>query len=180
MKRSTIARTFTIAAVSALVLGSTPAANAADKRYSIASLQGTFAYTGTGFIVTPAAFAGPFAEVGTQTFDGNGATTTFTASQNGNMFQATLTGTYTVKSDCTGTFTLSNPDLGLTVTLFFVIDDNLNEFQAVETLPGAVVTPLHGSNFQRRLKRIDGFRPWRRKNVQRPGTSVSRAAAWLE
>jgi hypothetical protein len=148
MKRSTIARTFTIAAVSALVLGSTPAANAADKGCSIASLQGTFAYTGTGFIVTPAAFAGPFAEVGTQTFDGNGATTTtFTASQNGNMFQVTFTGTYTVKSDRTGTFTLSNPDLGLTVTLFFVIDDNLNEFQAVETLPGAVVTRIARKQF---------------------------------
>ena len=148
MKRNTIAKAFTIAAVSALVLGITPAANAADKGCSIASLQGTFAYTGTGFVVTPAAFAGPFAEVGTQTFDGKGATTTtFTASQNGNIFQATFTGTYTVNPDCTGTFNLFYPALGLTVPLFFVIDDNLNEFQAIETLPGAVVTRIARKQF---------------------------------
>jgi hypothetical protein len=88
MKRSTIAKTFTIAAVSALALGIAPTMSAADKGCSNASLQGTFAYTGTGFVVTPTARAGPFAEVGTQTFDGNGATTTtFTASGNGNLFQ---------------------------------------------------------------------------------------------
>jgi len=148
MKRSTIARTFTIAAVSALVLGITPAASAADKGCSVASLQGTFAYTGTGFVVTPASFAGPFAEVGTQTFDGKGATTTtFTASQNGNIFQATLTGTYTVHPDCTGTVNLPFPASGITVTLFFVIDDNLTEFRAVETLPGAVVTRIARKQF---------------------------------
>jgi len=148
MKRSTIARTFTIAAVSALVLGITPAASAADKGCSVASLQGTFAYTGTGFIVTPAAFAGPFAEVGTQTFDGKGATTTtFTASRNGNIFQATFTGTYTVNPDCTGTFNLSSAELGFSVPLFFVIDDNLTEFRAVETLPGAVVTRIARKQF---------------------------------
>ena len=69
MKRSTIAKTFTIAAVSALALGTAPTMSAADKGCSNASLQGTFAYTGTGFTA-----AGPFAEVGTQTFDGKGAT----------------------------------------------------------------------------------------------------------
>jgi hypothetical protein len=93
--------------------------------------------------VTPAVHAGPFAEVGTQTFDGKGATTTtFTASGNGNLFQATLTGTYTVNPDCTGTINLPFPAAGITVTLFFVIDDNLNEFRAIETLPGAVVTRI--------------------------------------
>lgn len=74
--RHTTAKTFTIAAVSALALGIAPAMSAADKGCSNASLQGTFAYTGTGFVVTPVARAGPFAEVGTQTFDGKGATTT--------------------------------------------------------------------------------------------------------
>ena len=148
MKRSTIAKTFAIAVVAALALGMAPTAKADHKGCSNASLKGTFAYTGTGFIVTPAAFAGPFAEVGTQTFDGKGATTTtFTASQNGNIFQTTFTGTYTVNPDCTGTFNLSAPALGITVTLFFVIDDNLNEFQAVETLPGAVVTRIARKQF---------------------------------
>ena len=152
MKRSSIAKTFS-AAVTLLALSIAPAAKADsdNKGCSNASLKGTFAYTGTGFIVTPAAFAGPFAEVGTQTFDGKGATsTTFTASQNGNMFQTTFTGTYTVNPDCTGTADLPNPALGLTVTLFFVIDDNLNGFQAIETLPGAVVTRIARRQFPAR------------------------------
>ena len=145
MKRSTIAKTFTIAAVSALALGIAPTMSAADKGCSNASLQGTFAYTGTGFVVTPVARAGPFAEVGTQTFDGKGATTiTFTASGNGNLFQTTFTGTYTLNPDCTGTMNVVAPGpvppAGVIVTLFFVMDDNLNGFQAIETIPGVVIT----------------------------------------
>ena len=148
MRHSSIAKTFTIAAISGLVLGMAPAARADDKGCSNSSLDGTYAYTGTGFIVTPAFAAGPFAEVGTQTFDGKGATsTTLTASQNGNIFQTTFTGTYTVNPDCTGTFNLSAPALGITVTLFFVIDDNLNGFQAIETLPGVVVTRIARRQF---------------------------------
>ena len=143
MKCSTIAKTFTIAAVTALALSVAPTARADDKGCSVASLQGTFAYTGTGFNVTPAGAAAPFAEVGTQTFDGKGATTTtFTASANGNIFQITFTGTYTVNPDCTGTMTLLTPAPNPTVTLFFAMADNLNEFHAIETLPGVVVTRI--------------------------------------
>ncbi len=75
MKRSTIAKTFTIAAVTALALGVAPTAKADDKGCSNASLKGTFAYTATGFITAPPAMAGPFGGVGTQTFDGKGGTT---------------------------------------------------------------------------------------------------------
>ena len=86
MKCSTIAKTFTIAAVTALALGIAPTAKADDKGCSNASLQGTFAYTSTGSISAPPEIAGPFAEVGTQTFDGNGGTTaTATSSPNGNI-----------------------------------------------------------------------------------------------
>ena len=107
MKRSTIAKTFTIAAVTALALGIAPTAKADDKGCSNATLKGTFAYTASGFITAPPAMAGPFAGVGTQTFDGNGGTTaTATLSQNGNILPVTITGTYTVNPDCTGTFTI--------------------------------------------------------------------------
>ena len=110
MKRSTIAKTFTIAAVTALALGIAPTAKADDKGCSNATLKGTFAYKATGFITAPPALAGPFAGVGTQTFDGNGATTaTATSSQNGNILPVTVTGTYTVNPDCTGTYTLQFP-----------------------------------------------------------------------
>jgi len=143
MKSSTIAKTFTIAAVTALALCIAPTANAQDKGCSNASLQGTYAYTGTGVIVTPAALAGPFAEVGTQTFDGQGHTTaTATASQNGNIVQLTITGTYTVSPDCTGTLTLQVAPIGITVPVFIVIDSTGNEFQAIETSPGVVITRI--------------------------------------
>ena len=145
MKSSTIAKTFTIAAATALALCIAPTANAqvAQRGCSNASLNGTFAYTGTGTIVSPAAFAGPFAEVGTQTFDGQGHTTaTATAMQNGTTLQFAITGTYTVNPDCTGTLTLQVAPIGITVPVFIVIDNNWNEFQAIETDAGYVITRL--------------------------------------
>jgi hypothetical protein len=141
MKSSTIAKNFTIAAVTTIALGIAPTVKADDKGCSNASLQGTFAYTGTGSIVTPAAIAGPFAEVGTQTFDGQGHTTaTATASSNGTIVQLTITGTYTVNPDCTGTLTLQVSPFGVTVHVYMVIDNSLSEFQAIETEPGLVIT----------------------------------------
>jgi hypothetical protein len=74
MKRTT-ARTFAIAVAAALALSIAPKAQADDKGCSNETLQGTFAYTTTGFIVAPPPIAGPFASVGLQTFDGKGVTT---------------------------------------------------------------------------------------------------------
>jgi hypothetical protein len=151
MKRSTFGKTFAIAAITALALGITPTAKADDKGCSNATLQGTFAFTSTGFITAPPVIAGPFAEVGTQTFDGRGGTTiTATASQNGNIAQLTLTGTYTVNSDCTGNVTAQgmtapqagSPPISLTLHLFFVIDNNGSEFQGIETDTGFVITRI--------------------------------------
>ena len=142
MRRS-IARTVTMAAVTALALAISPAAKADDKGCSNATLQGTFAYTSTGFITAPPAFAGPFAETGTQIFDGKGGTTAaVTLSQNGNILPVTITGTYTVNPDCTGTFTLKVSPIDVTVHVFFVIDDGGNGFQAIETDAGLVITRI--------------------------------------
>jgi len=47
---------------------------------------------------------------------------------------------YAVNPDCTGTYTVQIPSLGLTAHGFFVIDDSGNEFQLIETDPGTVVT----------------------------------------
>jgi len=141
MKCNTIAKTFTIAAVTALALSIAPTAKADDEGCSNATLQGTFAYTSTGFIAAPPAIAGPFAEVGTQSFDGNGGTTaSVTLSQNGNILPVTVTGTYTVNPDCTGTATLQVSPISVTVHVLFVIDDSGNGFQAIETDPGLVIT----------------------------------------
>jgi hypothetical protein len=143
MKHSTIAKTFTVAAVTALALGIAPTAKADDKGCSNASLQGTFAYTSTGTITAPPDIAGPIGEVGTQTFDGVGGTTaTATLSSNGTIVPLTITGTYAVNPDCTGTFTLQVSPFGITVNVFFVIDNTWNEFQAIETNPGFVITRI--------------------------------------
>jgi hypothetical protein len=143
MKRNPIAKTFTMAAAAALALAISPTAKADDKGCSNATLRGTFAYTSTGFITAPPAFAGPFAETGTQTFDGNGGTTAaVTLSQNGNILAVTVTGAYKVNPDCTGTMTLQVSPIAVTVDVLFVIDDGGNGFQAIETDPGLVITRI--------------------------------------
>ena len=148
MKRSMIAKALTIAAVT--VLGVAPAAKAEDKGCSNVLMQGTFVFTGTGSIAPPSPAAGPFVEVGTQTFDGKGGTTfAATASQNGNIREMSGTGTYTVNPDCTGTMTLQvSPTLA--VQIFFAILDWGNEFHAIETNPGLVITRIARRMFRGR------------------------------
>jgi hypothetical protein len=141
--KCSIASTFTMVAVTALALAISPTAKADDKGCTNATVQGTFAYTSTGYITAPPAIAGPFAETGTQAFDGKGGTTAaVTLSQNGNIIPVTVTGTYTVNPDCTGTMTLQVSPIDVTVHVFFVIDDAGNGFQAIETDPGIVITRI--------------------------------------
>ena len=147
MKRNTIAKTFTIAAVTALALGITPTAKAADKGCTNASLRGTFAQKGTGFITAPPAMAGPLAGVGTETFDGEGArTATAILSLNGNIIPVTEKGTYTVNPDCTGTCTVQVSP-GVTSRHFFVIDDSGNELQWICIDPGLVLSGIARKQF---------------------------------
>jgi hypothetical protein len=149
MKRTAIAKTFVIAVATALALGIAPKANA-QRGCSNATLMGTFAYTSTGSTTAASpAGAGAVAEVGTQTFDGNGGTTgAATLSGNGTIFQLTFQGTYTLNSDCTGTFTLmvtfpASSGIGtVPVDVFFVIDGIGTEFQAIETGTGDVITRI--------------------------------------
>jgi hypothetical protein len=149
MKRITAAKTLATAFATMLILGIAPEASAGDgKGCSNATLTGTFAYTVTGFLVAPqfaGPIAGPFASVGTQTFDGKGGTTaTAAVSLNGNILRVTITGTYTVNADCTGSMTTNiysqNPPTSLTGHLSFAIDDSGAEFRAIQTDPGVVVT----------------------------------------
>ena len=139
MKLNTIANTFAIAAA-VLALGMAPAAKAQNRGCSNGIMKGTFAFTATGSVTSPPTRVGPFAEIGTQTFDGTGGTTgSATFSSNGNIFQVTWTGTYTVNPDCTGTYTLLISPFGSTVSSSFVVSDNANEFLAVETETGLVI-----------------------------------------
>ena len=117
MKRSTIAKTLTMAAVTALALAISPAAKASDKGCTNATLRGSYAQTGSGVITAPPDQAGPFANVGTLVFDGNGGLTGTLVVSSGTSSQATETGTYTVNSDCTGTYTVQIAPFGITSQL---------------------------------------------------------------
>ena len=135
MKRSSIEKTFAIAAVAALALSMAPAAKADNKGCSNATLKGTFVHSASGFVTAPPSMAGPLAGTGTDTFDGNGGiTSTATLSINGNIVPLTATGTYKVNPDCTGTYTLPG------TTLFFVIADSGNEIRAICIDPGTVLS----------------------------------------
>jgi hypothetical protein len=136
MQRSTIAKDFAIAAVTAFALAIAPTAKADNKGCSNLTLKGTFAHTANGYVTAPPAMAGPFVGVGTDTFDGTGGFTAIaTVSANGNIFPLTGTGTYKVNSDCTGTYTIP----GVT-TLSFVIADSGNEIHAICVDPGVVLS----------------------------------------
>jgi|SRR5690348_3187585 hypothetical protein len=143
MTRNTIAKSFTMAAITALALSVAPTAKADDKGCSNLSISGsTFAVTTTGYAVAAPAPVGPaFAQVSMQTFGDGGITTNAgMVNVNGKVGQANNTGTFTVNPDCTGTFTLTTAQ-GPS-TWFFVIADNWNEIRAICVDPFAVLTKI--------------------------------------
>ena len=157
MKRSDIAQTLAIAALVVLAFGMASTAKAADKGCTNASLKGTFSDKDTGWIYpAPNAAPLPFAGVNVDTFDGNGnLTSTGTSSVAGNVMSGTSKGTYTVNSDCTGTYTVMAP--GLTIHAFFVIDDSGNELQIVITDPGTVILCVPGGSSRRPIGGSEGL-----------------------
>ena len=147
-------RTATVVVFAAVfVLSIAPKARAwEDKECSNATLQGSFGYTSTGTLLpsyVPPPFAGPFGEVGRQTFDGKGHTVaTATLSANGNIQPVTIQGTYTVNSDCTGSMTLNVSPLDATVHAYFVIDHDGTELRAIGTDSGLVETRVYKKQFR--------------------------------
>jgi hypothetical protein len=136
MKRSNIAKTV---AIGALALGLAPVAKAERKECSVATLEGSFVRTDTGFVTSPNG-ALPLAGVYLVTFNGNGAfTATGSTSLNGTQSESTATGTYSVNPDCTGTYSSLSSN-GRTGTAFFVIANNGNEIHILPTNPGASLT----------------------------------------
>jgi hypothetical protein len=109
---------------------------------SLAGVAGKYGYTSSGTIVTPP--VGPFTAVGQVTFTatGNfsGAQTTSIA---GNFFDETVSGTYTVNPDCTGTAIVNvyhGTALARTTNLNLVWDDNQKEIRAIFLTPGTAIT----------------------------------------
>ena len=90
MKRTFALMTLVIVFATVFVLGILPKAQAGEHRgCSNASLQGSFGFTSAGTLLAlPPPFAGAFAEIGRQIFDGRGNTdATATLSANGNVNQ---------------------------------------------------------------------------------------------
>jgi hypothetical protein len=137
------------------VLGIVPKARANE--CSNATLQGSFGYTSTGILLdsyVPPPFAGPFAEVGRQTFDGKGHTeATATLSANGNIQQVTIQGTYKVNADCTGSMTLYVLQFQSTVHADFVIDRDGAELRAIGTDSGVIESRVYRKQFQEDLEK---------------------------
>jgi hypothetical protein len=159
MKRTTAPTTLVIVFATVFVLGILPRAQADEPREcSETSLQGSFGFTSTGTLLAlPPPMAGPFGEIGRQTFDGQGNTdATATTSANGNINRVTIQGTYVVNPDCTGSMTLFISPLGFTQHLDFVIDDDGTELRAISIPPanitGNTETRIYKKQFQRGRK----------------------------
>jgi hypothetical protein len=134
-----------------------PAKGLADdhRGCSDGSLQGSFGFTSTGTLLAlPPPLAGPFTEIGRQTFDGRGNTdATATLSANGNIVSGvTLQGTYLVNPDCTGSMTLFVSPIGVTSHVDFVIDDDGAELRAIITDAGIVENRVYKKQFSRGRK----------------------------
>jgi hypothetical protein len=111
---------------------------------STETLEGCYATNISGFIVSnaPAFQIGPAADVGVLTFDGDGNVTRVgTTSFNGTIVPPglTLTGTYVVNPDCTGSYTLQIPNVG-PATSNFVINNEGRELQIIVAATGRVLS----------------------------------------
>ena len=77
--------------------------------------------------------------------------TTQTTSVAGNSFDETISGTYTVNSDCTGTAVVNvyhGPTLARTTNLNLVWDDNQKEALAIFLTPGTAITIIAEKMFR--------------------------------
>ena len=153
MKRTIAPTTLVIVFATVFVLGVLPSARADEhKGGSNASLQGSFGFTSTGTILpafAPPPFAGPFGEIGRQTFDGKGNTEgTATSSANGNIVKLSFKGTYAVNPDCTGSMTFHVFELNALVHADFVIDDEGAELRVILTETNLVETRVYRKQFR--------------------------------
>ena len=144
MKRK-VARTTLLIAVAALCLSLAPAAQAAQQ-CSLAKAAGTWGVTLTGTLFVPNPVPG--GAVGRLTMDAAGNVSGTEARNVGGGFaNETITGSWTVNSDCTGTLTANVYESGVLVrasVFAFVLVDNLSKIRGVQeslTLPDNTPIP---------------------------------------
>jgi len=109
---------------------------------------GYYAFTLSGVVILPTGPV-PIAGVGTATLDSTGKVTgTESRSVGGDFADETLTGTYTVNSNCTGTATLQFYESGQLVrtsVLSLIFDSNEQAFRMVQKsleLPNGTFLPI--------------------------------------
>jgi len=117
--------------------------NAAAKKCSEATLHGTYPFAFDGVEITGNNEQAPFAIAGYGVFDGDGKEKSVVSSNfNGEVSRREpISGTYTVKAECTGTLTFAD---GSQIDLFIAPDGSM--FTFVQTKPSELV----GSGFQPR------------------------------
>jgi hypothetical protein len=105
---------------------------------SVATLSGTYVYASNGVLIRGQDRV-PFAAAGLDVFDGAGQVNgVFSISFNGQITQnLTLSGTYTVNANCTGTWTTTD-STGTVVHFDLFIAPDGREVTSVQTDPGFV------------------------------------------
>ena len=131
-------RIFAISVIVVLV-GVTSHGSAEADGFDNESLEGTFGFSASGDIVAPNPLAGPAVAAGLATFDGAGGCTISdivnVAAPVGVIARTTVSCTYSVALDGSGTLSPTfPPPFGLT-PIAFVIVENEDEFRFIRTTP---------------------------------------------
>jgi hypothetical protein len=132
MKRNVICRMLASLSIPVTLLALLPTAY--GQSCSLARAAGSYGVSDSGTVIG----IGPRAAVALLKLDGAGKIKgSVTASLKGSVSNSTLSGTYTVNRDCTGTTTFGQYDesgnLLLTATVALVWDDNMRQFRFLFT-----------------------------------------------
>jgi hypothetical protein len=135
---ATVALLMTVGWPSAHISGIVTRVHAKHRGCSTASLEGTYAHTRTGINQV---LGGPIAFIAVSTLDGNGNFTSLreTASRNGviqDWMDLGPGGTYSVDTDCTGSFFAMDGSKINNIVVFHGGD----ELFLLSTLPGRIIT----------------------------------------
>jgi hypothetical protein len=137
MKRNNLSTLFFFATLLLALAGVASAQAEPAWTCTAPKVAGDWGYSETGTVYFPSGPI-PYASVGSYTLDADGNLSgARTASAAGTILTATLKGTATVNSDCTGTLTINfydgNGNLQNTVTKFLVYVDHGREARAIVT-----------------------------------------------
>jgi hypothetical protein len=122
-----------LCAASGSVLSATPAC-------TTSTISGGYGYAISGMLFQSSGSFYTFADSGSLTADGNGTFTgSSTFSESGTIASRSISGTYTVNSDCTGSATFTD-SLGNSLNINLVILGGGQEIDFIQTDAGAVVS----------------------------------------